>query len=312
MRRAILFFLFDWITRPTYPFFALTSRGGGHILAGAWSTCFGGSYRSMLGGHVQVALFAFALATEWRMPRVLNFYMDDSGTRTPNRKPLPYDPKVRDFFALGGVLINEEQEATARRLYTDFCSRWSIEYPLHSVEIRHSTGRFTWLKRDITERGKFMHGLTRMLLSIEALGVACIIDRPGYDGRYREKFGRRQWHLCQTAFAIAVERAAKFARREGRKLRVMPERSSKADDDRLTRYYHDLKTSGPPFEKVSSAGYSPLTSDELAETLHEIRFKSKSSPMGQVADLFLWPIAIAGYDPDNRPYVALRKCRALD
>jgi hypothetical protein len=72
-----------------------------------------------------------------RMPRILNFYMDDSGTRTPDRKPLPFRPNVRELFALGGVLINEEDEAPARKLYADFCDRWSIGYPLHSVEIRH-------------------------------------------------------------------------------------------------------------------------------------------------------------------------------
>jgi hypothetical protein len=257
------------------------------------------------------ALFTFNKAMEWRMSRILNFYMDDSGTRTPDRRPLPYDPKVRDFFALGGILINEDEEAAARKLHSDFCLRWSISYPLHSVEIRHSTGRFTWQRRDAAERGKFMHGLTRMLLSLEALGIACVIDRPGYDARYREKYGRRQWYLCQTAFAIVVERAIKFARRKGRRLRVMPERSSKADDERLARYYHDLKANGPPFERTSSAGYEPLTSTEFAESLHEIRFKSKSSPMGQVADLFLWPMAIAGYDPSNRAYLALKNAERL-
>ncbi len=245
------------------------------------------------------------------MPRVLNFYMDDSGTRLPNRKPLRFNPNVRDFFALGGVLINEEDEAGARKLHSDFCSRWSINYPLHSVEIRHSTGRFTWLKRDGTEYGRFMNDLTKTLLAMEVLGVTCAIDRPGYDARYREKYGRRQWHLCQTAFAIAVERAAKFARRDGRKLRVMPERSSKADDERLVGYYSDLRTAGPPFETTTSAPYAPLTAKEFAETLHEIRFKSKSSPMGQVADMFLWPMAIAGYDPLNRAYVALRDAKRL-
>ncbi|HMN42931.1 MAG TPA: hypothetical protein PKE27_00020 [Povalibacter sp.] len=237
--------------------------------------------------------------------------MDDSGTRLPNRKPLRFNPNVRDFFALGGVLINEEDEAGARKLHSDFCSRWSINYPLHSVEIRHSTGRFTWLKRDGTEYGRFMNDLTKTLLAMEVLGVTCAIDRPGYDARYREKYGRRQWHLCQTAFAIAVERAAKFARRDGRKLRVMPERSSKADDERLVGYYSDLRTAGPPFETTTSAPYAPLTAKEFAETLHEIRFKSKSSPMGQVADMFLWPMAIAGYDPLNRAYVALRDAKRL-
>jgi hypothetical protein len=91
----------------------------------------------------------------------------------------------------------------------------------------------------------------------------------------------------------------------------MPERSSRADDERLLRYYNDLRTSGPPFERSSSAAYAPLTPTELAETLHEIRFKSKSSPMGQAADLFLWPIALAGYEPDNRAYRALHEAGRL-
>lgn len=245
------------------------------------------------------------------MPRVLNFYMDESGTRTPNRKPLPYNPKVPEFFALGGILINEEDEGVARSRYSDFCAKWSINYPLHSVEIRHRTGSFTWLSRSATEREKFMEDLTRLLLTMDVLGLACVIDRPGYDARYRVKYGRRQWHLCQTAFSIVVERATKFARRDGRKLRVLPERCSKADDQRLMRYYDALKANGPPFDGASSARYAPLTPAELSETLHEIRFKSKSSPMGQVADLFLWPIARARYQPDYRPYLALRDAGRL-
>jgi hypothetical protein len=245
------------------------------------------------------------------MPRVINFYMDDSGARTPNRRPLRFDPHVRDFFALGGVLIDEEDEAATRKAYGDFRERWRLDYPLHSVEIRHCSGRFSWLKRNTEEYERFMRDLTRLLTSINVLGLACVIDRPGYDARYRERYGRRQWHLCQTAFCIAVERAAKFARRHGCKLRVMPERSCRADEQRLAKYYQALKTAGPPFEKDSSAGYAPLTAAELSETLHEIRFKSKSSPLGQIADIFLWPLAVAAYDESNRAYAALRDAGRL-
>jgi hypothetical protein len=148
------------------------------------------------------------------------------------------------------------------------------------------------------------------LLSLDILGLACVIDRPGYDARYGEHYSQRQWHLCQTAFAIAVERAAKYARRLDRKLRVMPERTNKADE-RLVRYYDDLRISGPPFAMTSSAQYSPLTADEFSKTLYEIRFKTKSSPMTQIADLYLWPIALAGYEPRNRPYVALQSSGRL-
>jgi hypothetical protein len=237
--------------------------------------------------------------------------MDDSGTRTPNRRSLPYKADVREFFALGGVLINEEDESVARKLYSEFCARWCITYPLHSVEIRHRRERFAWLGQNRFEREQFMTDLSRTLLSLKILGVACVIDRPGYDARYREQYGHLQWHLCQTAFAIVVERAAKYARNINRKLRVLPERTSKLDDDRLIRYYDDLRKSGPPFAKNSSAQYSPLTATEFSETLYEIRFKTKSSPMTQIADLYLWPIALAGYVPTNRSYVALRSSGRL-
>jgi hypothetical protein len=240
------------------------------------------------------------------MSRILNFYMDDSGTRTPNRKPLPFNPRVRDFFALGGVLINEEDEAATRKAYDDFRERWQLDYPLHSVEIRHRSGRFSWLKRDTDEYERFMRDLARLLTSINVLGLACVIDRPGYDARYREKYGRRQWHLCQTAFCIAVERAAKFARRHGCKLRVMPERSCRVDDRRLANCYEALKMSGAPFEKHASSIYAPLNGAEFAETLHEIRFKSKSSPLGQIADVFLWPLVLSAYGKSNRACETLR------
>lgn len=147
--------------------------------------------------------------------------------------------------------------------------------------------------------------------SMNVIGIACAIDRAGYDSRYREKYGRRQWHLCQTAYSIVVERAAKCARRTHHKLRVLPERSCRADERRLSRYFDDLRQRGAPFDFASSAHYAPLTAAELSETLHEMRFKSKTSPMAQVADLLLWPIALAGYDENNRAYVALRTAQKL-
>src|SRR4051812_24339229 len=104
-----------------------------------------------------------------QVARILNFYMDDSGTRTPNRKPLPFNARAKDFFALGGVLINEEDKASARKACDDFRERWRLDYPLHSVEIRHSTGRFSWLRRETEEYGLFMRDLTRLLTSIDVL-----------------------------------------------------------------------------------------------------------------------------------------------
>ncbi len=237
--------------------------------------------------------------------------MDDSGTRTPNRKPLPFRPDVREFFALGGVLINEEDEGPARKLYDDFCKRWTISYPLHSVEIRNCKNAFRWLRRDTEEYERFMRDLSRLVTTISVIGVACVIDRPGYDVRYREQYGRRMWHLCKTAFCISVERAAKHARRDARKLRVMPERSSKADEALLAAYYAELRKTGAPFDARASGLYAPLNAEELHGTLYELKFKSKTSPLAQIADLFLWPMAVHGYDPECRPYQALRDAGRL-
>jgi hypothetical protein len=241
------------------------------------------------------------------MPKVLNFYMDDSGTRKPNRKPLAFNPESPNFFALGGVLAAEEDEASIRLAYDDFCGKWGITYPLHSEEIRHSSGRFVWLQRRSEEYPKFMNDLTRLLSSIRVVGLACVIDRPGYDDRYRAQYGRRQWHLCQTAFAISVERAAKHALRDGRRLRVMPERSTSEDESRIKAYYNDLRANGCPFDKATSGLYAPLEASDLKATLYELRFKYKTSPLAQIADLFLWPMVRAGYDPNYRPYILLKE-----
>jgi hypothetical protein len=43
------------------------------------------------------------------------------------------------------------------------------------------------------------------------VGLACVVDRPGYDARYREKYGRRQWHLCQTAWGLETTKAQTIA-----------------------------------------------------------------------------------------------------
>jgi hypothetical protein len=156
-----------------------------------------------------------------------------------------------------------------------------------------------------------MRDLSRFLTTINVVGLACVIDRPGYDARYREKYGRRQWHLCRTAFSIVVERAAKYARDNGRKLRVMPERSSRDDERRIWTYFGYLREKGAPFDNQSSSLYAPLSADEFRDTLYELRFKAKSSPMAQVADLYLWPLAIAGYDEGNRAYGLLRTAGRL-
>jgi hypothetical protein len=142
--------------------------------------------------------------------------------------------------------------------------------------------------------------------SVPVIGLACIIDRPGYNARYREKYGRQRWSLCKSAFTISVERAAKYARSLNCRLRVLPERCNKAEDRILKGYYNDLKTSGPPFDPTTSEKYRPLSPDEFRATLLEFDPKMKTSPMAQLADLYLWPMCMGGYNADNLPYKRLK------
>jgi hypothetical protein len=138
-------------------------------------------------------------------------------------------------------------------------------------------------------------------------GLACVVDRSGYNHRYSDLYQRQPWLLCKTAFSVVVERAAKRARSFGRRLRVAPERCNKFEDELLKGYYELLRAEGPPFATNSSEKYAPLTAEQFRETLFEFRPKAKSSPMAQLADLYLWPICMGGYHASNRPYDRLSK-----
>jgi hypothetical protein len=142
-----------------------------------------------------------------------------------------------------------------------------------------------------------------LLKSAPVVGLACVIDRPGYNARYGEKYGG--WSLCKSAFTISVERAAKYARSIGCRLRVCPERCNKTEDGMIKSYYEALKEEGPPFDATRSEKYRPLTGAELRETLYELEPKRKTSPMAQFADLYLWPMCMGGYNAGCVPYKRL-------
>ena len=210
------------------------------------------------------------------MGRVIHFYMDDSGSRHPDRKPNP-SAHGNDWFALGGILIHEEDEVVARDLYHAFCQKWGVDYPLHSVDIRAKSKRFHWLTElDSGTLDEFFESLNDLAISMPVIGIACVIDRPGYNARYRAKYGRQRWSLCKTAFCIVVERAVKYASARGYKLRVSPERCNKKDDDKLSGYYTELRDNGQPFSSESSAKYKPLETQNFHDSLHEFRVKDKT------------------------------------
>lgn len=238
-------------------------------------------------------------------------YLDDSGTRHPDRAgALP--SHGHDWFGMGGVLVRQADEDGLRARHAALCQKWNIGYPLHSSEIRSRSKRFTWLGTLAPEQlAEFMSDVTALATSPELTAVACVIDRPGYNARYRDRYGRQRWSLCKTTFHIVVERAAKFARERGCVLRVFVEKADRDTDLRLRGYYDELRAIGHPFDAGNASRYAPLAAAELHKTLYEFRTKAKTSPPMQLADVCLWPMCIGGYDPANIPYRALHAAGTL-
>lgn len=246
------------------------------------------------------------------MVAVSTFYIDDSGTRHPDHQAHEAHHGY-DWFALGGVLIDDDQLPSANAQIAAFRLRWPQlgTAPLHSYEIRGRHENFAWLGNDAGVRNQFLGELEQLLFALPVIGIACVIDRPGYNHRYREKYGRERWSLCKTAFDVVVERAVKLASEKDRKLRIYVERCSKADDAVLRGYYNSLKDSGHSFDANAASIYNPLASVDYTHTLYEFRTKEKSSKLMQIADIYLWPMCIGGYDEGNRAFSALKKAGKL-
>lgn len=238
------------------------------------------------------------------MKRTFHFYMDDSGTRHPDLKDQG-NKNQPNWFGLGGVIVDESNEEELKRKILDFKTKWGIETPLHSCNIRQRNGDFAWMKADARRSQSFLDELTTLLVEAPVIGHGCVIDRPSYNRRYKDKYGNDRWSLCNTAFTIAVERAAKYAMSKDARLRVFVENSSRPDELKLKSYYENLKGNGNPFDPENSKAYKPLHRDDLSKTLFDFKVKKKSSPIMQLADLYLYPICKGGYDRQDKAYRCL-------
>ena len=233
-------------------------------------------------------------------------YIDDSGVRMPDHVPDPVRNDRMDWFALGGIIVDEEDLARSIGLHRAFVDAWGIDYPLHSTKIRGRRREFSWLGRDEGRAARFHQELDQLLVSLPVAGTACVIDRPGYNQRYRDKYGDDRWLMCKTAYAIVVERALKFARARGASLEIFYEEAGKDEDRNLLRYHKSLKAEGMPFDKQTSADYSELGADIFkTHLLGDPTRLTKKSALIQVADLYLYPIVKAGYQDGYPPYEKL-------
>lgn len=212
---------------------------------------------------------------------------------------------------MGGILIREADELAVKAKHAKLCSDWRLTAPLHSTDIRGQHRAFSWLGNDKGKRERFMTDLGQLITSSELTAIACVVDRPGYNARYRELYGRARWKLCKTAFNVVVERAAKHARFHGCKLRVYVERCNKKTDDRFRAYFDNMRSSGLPFDPKNSAKYAPLLPEDFKQTLYEFRTKTKESELMQLADMALYPMCIGQYHPEQRSYKAMVEAGVL-
>jgi len=201
-----------------------------------------------------------------------------------------------------------------RNPFSAFRLRWPQmkDHPFRSYDIRNRTARFRWLATLPPEQYRvFMAQLTELIGSLPIHALACVINRPGYNKRYIDKYGPRRWKLCRTAFNIAVERAAKLAIHKNVRLRVYAERSDKVTEAQFKGYFDEMRRVGLPFDARNSERYRPLSAGQLRSTLFEFRIKTKDSPLMQLADLVLWPVCHGGYDKKHRAYAELSKAGKL-
>lgn len=240
-------------------------------------------------------------------------YLDDSGSRYPDHELEATRADGMDAFALGGLLIDKADRKRALELYDAFVESWGIDYPLHSTKIRGRRDKFRWLGQDTVRAERFYRELGELLVALPVTGIACVIDRPGYNARYAEKYGDKRWLMCKTAYAILIERSLKFARAAGAKLEVFFEEAGKNEDRAVAAYHKSLKDEGMPFDQGTSSGYSGLQAHEFRDGVlgDPQRVTRNGSPLIQIADLYLYPMVKAGYQDGYLPFERLFAARRV-
>lgn len=151
-------------------------------------------------------------------------------------------------------------------------------------------------------------------MGLPIIVVGTIVDRQGYVARYKERYNEKLWLMCKTAFSIMVERTAKYVDEQGGILEVYFEESGKKEDRAIVSYLRELKEQGLPFDAGGAAAYAPFTGEDFSRVIKgRAQRRTKKTPMLQVADLVLYPLAKAGYDPSYKPFMTLKeRGRLLD
>ena len=238
-------------------------------------------------------------------------YIDDHGSRNPD-----HEPDIRDdgmnCFSFGGILVRYDDIDSIVSSYKKFCLEWKISYSLHSTDIRGMRKDFRWLQDNTKDASRFHIELNNFLKGIPVIGFATVVNRPGYNTRYKDKYGNDRWQLCKTSYSILVERVAKYVSSQNGTFEVYFEQSGKKEDRTLKHYAKSLKTEGLPFNKNSSKKYTPLSNNDFRRLmLGEPREKSKKCIFTQIADLYLYPMVKRKYDLNYRAWIELYSAKRV-
>lgn len=240
------------------------------------------------------------------MSKKYYLYIDDTGSRFPDRSDDFVRKDGMDHFALGGVLVAEDDIDHIIEEHRIFCERWKITYPLHSTEIRGKRHDYAWLEASAKENERFLGDLEAFLLSLPVLGFAAVVHRPGYNARYKEKYGDKRWWMCKTAFAILLERTGKYLKSIDGVAEIRFEGVGKKEDNAIIEYARALKRDGMPFDTARSGKYACLGAEDFkALYLGDPRWRTKKNQFVQLADMYLYPMAKRKYDPTYNPWVKL-------
>ncbi|MFC1720947.1 DUF3800 domain-containing protein [Patescibacteria group bacterium] len=230
-------------------------------------------------------------------------YIDDSGSRHPDKQNLTDRDDGMDNFALGGVLVAQKDKKNIKQKYEAFCDKWNIDYPLHSSEIRGMRNNFSWLEEGVKRRENFLEELEEFLISLPVVGFASVIYRPGYNERYEKKYGDNRWMMCKTAYTILIERVAKQLKKTNSTMLVRFEEVGRREDRAISEYAKDMKNIGHPFDANASAKYNAITQNEYKKILLGApKRKKKWNLFIQIADLYLYPMVKRRYDQEYRPW----------
>jgi hypothetical protein len=199
-----------------------------------------------------------------------------------------------DCFAMGGVLVERTHEIDVVMMHRAFLDRWSISSPLHSSSIRGARKAYAWLGRDAARRAAFLSDLDAFLCGLPVFGVAAVVDRPA------------RWQRAENvAIAHVVRRVAAMLGATGAITEVRFERAGRAEDERLMKLFREMKSWPVAMENFASR------TTIGAVVLGDPEGRTKSDPLAQVADLYLYPMAKACYDPMYRAVASLTGARRI-